>query len=67
MQQYTNSAATKKLILRFILENVEVRKRSAYLQDIIFMSKMDIVWNQALLSFFNIPLPAPSMKSFCMN
>lgn len=67
MQQSTHSIATKKLVLRFILDNIELRKRSAYLQDIIFLSKMDIVWKQALLSFFNIPLETKSLKAVCLN
>ena len=46
------SPAAKKLLLRFILENIDYRKRSLYLQEIISMSRVNDVWRKALASFF---------------
>jgi hypothetical protein len=67
MQQNIYRTASKKLLLRFVLDSIEFRKRSAYLQDIISLSKIDDVWRQALLSFFNIPLQTIPLKAFSLN
>ena len=64
----TNTSPTaKKLLLRFILENIDYRKRSLYLQEIISMSRMNDVWRRALASFFDTPPEKISLKTFSKN
>ncbi|RYG40718.1 MAG: hypothetical protein EOO01_26715 [Chitinophagaceae bacterium] len=61
------SKASKKLALRFILENIDYRKRSLYLQEIISLGKMNDVWRRALSAFFDTPFHAPAAKSLSKN
>ncbi|MGZ8524785.1 MAG: hypothetical protein ACXWV1_10175 [Chitinophagaceae bacterium] len=61
------SKATKKLALGFILENIDYRKRSLYLQEIISLSRMNDVWRKALSTFFDTPLNNFSPKTFSKN
>jgi hypothetical protein len=64
-----SSDATKKLVLRFILDNVDYRKRCVYLQEIIAMGRIKKVWKQALLSFLDTPMEIDSLslKVFSKN
>jgi hypothetical protein len=62
-----SSKASKKLVLRFILENIDYRKRSLYLQEIISLGKINDVWRRALAAFFDTPFHSTSVKSFCKN
>lgn len=62
-----SSKTTKKLALRFILENVDHRKRSLYLQEIIALSKINDIWRKALAIFFDTPPVTISLKMFCKN
>lgn len=57
----------KQLALRFILENIDYRKRCLYLQDIISLGKTDDVWRRALERFFDIPLKGLPFKKFSQN
>jgi len=64
----TNSTdASKKLVLRFILENIDYRKRCLYLQEIISLSKLKDVWRKALISYFDSPLNEYSLTAFSKN
>jgi hypothetical protein len=63
----TNSTDAKKLVLRFILENIDFRKRSLYLQEIISMSRINDTWRRALAAFFDTPAAQVSMKAFSKN
>lgn len=64
----TDSAqTTKKLALRFILENIDYRKRCLYLQEIISLGRVNDVWRQALSTFFDTPLSNISVKVFSKN
>ncbi len=47
---------TKRLALRYLLENIDFRKRSLYLQEIISLSRINDVWRQALIAFLNTPV-----------
>ena len=67
MIRTNTSPAAKKLLLRFILENIDYRKRSLYLQEIISMSRFNDVWRKALVSFFNTPATNVSLKEFSKN
>ena len=67
MHTYTSSTASKKLLLRFIMENIDYRKRSLYLQEIISMSRVNDVWRRALTTFFDTPAASFSVKAFCKN
>lgn len=61
------SHTTKKLALKFILENIDYRKRCLYLQDIISLGKANKVWRQALFAFFDTPFNKVSLKAFSKN
>lgn len=61
----TNEA--KKLVLRFIMENIDFRKRSLYLQEIIGMSRVNDTWRRALAAFFDTPATNLSIKAFSNN
>jgi hypothetical protein len=62
-----SSEASKKLALRFILENIDYRKRCLYLQEIILLSKINDTWRQALAVFFDAPINNLSLKVFSNN
>lgn len=62
-----SSEVTKKLLLGFIRENIDYRKRSSYLQEIISMSRKNDVWRRALLEFFDSPMYHSSHKAFSNN
>lgn len=64
----TNSTSeAKKIVLRFVMENIDYRKRSLYLQEIISMSRVNDVWRKALAAFFDTPAAPPSLKAFSKN
>jgi hypothetical protein len=64
----TNSSPdAKKLVLRFIMENIDFRKRSLYLQEIISMSRINDTWRKALAAFFDTPATNFSLKTFSKN
>jgi len=64
----TNSTqATKKLILRFVMEHIDYRKRCLYLQEIISLAKENEVWRKALTAFFDSPANSLSFKALCKN
>ena len=67
MTHLYSSEASKKLVLRFILENIDYRKRCLYLQEIISLSKLKDVWRKALISYFDSPLIDYSAKAFSKN
>jgi hypothetical protein len=62
-----SSTVTKKLALKFILDNIEYRKRCIGLQDIVFLSKKYDLWRKALITFFDIPFTSRSFKVLCKN
>jgi hypothetical protein len=63
-----SSPITKKLLLQFILDHADYRKRSLYLQEIISMSKANDVWRHALLTFLDASLKNNwSLKPFSKN
>ena len=61
------SEVTKKLAFRFILENIDYRKRCLYMQEIISLGKVNDGWRQALTLFFDCPVNNFSMKAFSKN
>ena len=64
----TNSTLeAKKLVLRFVIENIDYRKRSLYLQEIISMSRENDTWRKALTAFFDTPAANPTLKAFSKN
>jgi len=67
MISINSSDARKQLALRFILENIDYRKRCLYLQDIIFLSKIDDVWRKALVTFLDTPLKNFPGKALSKN
>lgn len=67
MQHSIIHRETKHLLLLFILDNIEIRKRSAYLQDIIGLSKINTVWQRVLNNFLSRPLKPVAAQRFCLN
>ena len=63
---YTSQAA-KKLALKYILENIDYRKRCLYLQEIISMGRENDLWRQALTAFFETPIENLSLSTFSKN
>lgn len=61
------SSVTKKLVIQYAQQNIDIRKRSVYLQDIISFGKTNEVWIKALKIFFDTPLSKNSLKAFCKN
>ena len=62
-----SSTVTKKLVLQFAQQNIDFRKRSVYLQEIISIGKTNEVWIKALKIFFDTPLSKNSLKAFSKN
>ena len=62
-----SSPVAKKLAFRFILDNIDYRKRCIGLQDIVFLSKKYDIWRQALITFFDTPVSSRSFKTFSKN
>ena len=62
-----SSTVTKKLVLQFAQQNIDFRKRSIYLQEIITIGKTNEVWIKALKIFFDTPLSKNSLKAFSKN
>jgi hypothetical protein len=67
MLQSHSTAVSKKLVLRFVLEHIDFRKRSIYLQEIIKMGRKEPCWRSALLAFFDTPLLPMPTKQFNLN
>ena len=62
-----SSQTTKELAVRFVLENIDYRKRCLYLQEIISMGKENDIWRQALTAFLDTPPNKFSNKAFSKN
>ena len=62
-----SSVASKKLAFHYILQNIEHRKRSLYLQEIISLGKIDEVWIKTLHLFLNAPLKIIPLQKFNNN
>jgi hypothetical protein len=67
MTSVKTSRTIKKLAFQSVLENIDTRKRSLFLQEIISLGKEDTVWIKVLNGFFNSPLKNLSVKSFSRN
>jgi hypothetical protein len=67
MTRAYSSAATRKLVLQFILDSIDHNKRSLYLQEIISLGKVNDVWRKALSAFLNNPANDFSIQSPCVN
>ena len=57
----------KQLVLRYILNSIDYRKRCAYLQQIIALGKKDDTWRKALLTFLDAPLRKIPRMAFSQN
>ena len=62
-----SSQTTKQLAFQFVLENIDHRKKSLYLQEIISMGRENDIWRQALTTFFDTPPNKLSIKAFSKN
>ncbi|HUR66313.1 MAG TPA: hypothetical protein VMZ03_08160 [Chitinophagaceae bacterium] len=64
--KYT-SQASKELILQYVLENIEFRKKCRYLQEIITLSKDNEILSKMLTDFFEKKFKKNPLKAFCKN
>jgi len=62
-----SSSVTKKLALRYILDNIDYRKKCLYLQEIISLGRENEIWRTALATFFDTPMARISLKTFSRN
>jgi len=62
-----SSQTSKELAVRFVLENIDYRKRCLYLQEIISMGRDNDIWRQALTAFLDTPPNKFSIKAFSKN
>jgi len=62
-----SSKVSKKLAFRFILDNIDYRKRCLYVQDIISLGRINETWRLALAAYFDTPLERLSLKAFSKN
>ena len=67
MTTTNNSEATKKLAFRFIMENIEYRKKCQYIQEIIALGKENNIWWKALNIFLDRSANNFSFKTFSKN
>ena len=67
MTTTNNSKETKKLAFRFILENIEYRKRCLYIQEIIALGKENDIWWRALNIFLDRTANIYHLKTFSKN
>jgi hypothetical protein len=67
MTPASSSPVSKKLAFRYILENIDYRKRCLYLQDIISLGKINDVWRLALAAYLDTPLERFALKNFSKN
>jgi len=67
MTGITSSKTAKLLALRFVLQNIDHKKRCAYLQEIISLGKKDDIWRQALTQFFDVELSYSQFIPFSNN
>ena len=67
MTRINSTDDAKKLVLRFIMDNIDYRKRSLYLQEIISLSRVNDTWRRALAAFFDTPATNCSLKTFSKN
>jgi hypothetical protein len=58
---------SKKLVLKFILNDIEYKKRCLYLQEIIAIGKKKEIWRRALAAFFDIPVSSKGAHGFSRN
>ena len=62
-----SSQAARRLVLEYILENIDYRKRCMYLQEIISLGKVNDVWRRALAAFLDTPANESSFEAFSKN
>jgi len=67
MKPTCSTTASKKLALRYVLENIEYRKRSLYLQEIISISKINDAWRKLLSIYFADPFKINSFQKISKN
>ena len=61
------TTVTKKLVLKYVMENINQQKRNIYLQEIITIGKIDKLWNKALELFFDSPFTSKGIQAICSN
>ncbi|MBS1918785.1 MAG: hypothetical protein JST17_00875 [Bacteroidetes bacterium] len=67
MTNTCTSEVTKKLAVRYILCDIDYKKKCMYLQEIIAMGRKDNLWIRALSIYFDSPLGRPLINLFSKN
>ena len=62
-----SSRAAKELVLQYVLDSIDEKKRALYLQEIISMGKSNNVWIHFLTQFFDRPVRKFSPRVFSKN
>jgi hypothetical protein len=62
-----SSRAAKELVLQFVLDSIEQKKKSQYLQEIISLGKKENVWMRLLNEFFQAGSYFEQTRKFSMN
>jgi hypothetical protein len=62
-----SSRAAKELVLQFVLDSIEQRKKSQYLQEIISMGKKQKMWIHFLTAYFKAPVKQIPLDQFSLN
>lgn len=67
MLRARSSSTSQKLVLRYVLDNLDFRKRSLYLQEIINMGKKEECWRRALIAYLDTPYRTISVPGYVLN
>lgn len=62
-----SSHASKQLIVQYVLENIEYKKRCRYLQEIVSLSKENEILGKMLTRFFGNSIKKNPLKAFSAN
>jgi hypothetical protein len=62
-----SSRAAKELVLQYVLDSIDEKKRALYLQEIISMGKSNNVWIHFLTQFLERPVKKFIPRTFSKN
>lgn len=67
MTPKNTSYVTRKLVLKYAMENINIRKRTINLQELSSKGKSNNVWKQALNLIFDTRISKKTEASFSKN
>jgi hypothetical protein len=62
-----STRATKKLVLRLVLDNLDCRKKNQHLQEIVALGKKNSFWWLGLTIIFDTPFESFPLPAFALN